>query len=79
MENIVQNSNISAEDVGRAKQAIAKLLSTGLSKYNTGEQRDPEDMYGEKSSERILVLEQVEGDMSLIKGCQTQMTNNDLV
>lgn len=63
----------------RARKGIELLLDTRLSKYNVGESVDIESVYGPKTSKRILVIGQVDGDMSIQLGCNKAIRNNDLV
>lgn len=67
------------ELLNRAAEGIRLLLKTGVSKYNTDKKVDIEALYGPKTRKRILVIGQVESDASIEFGCQTPMTNNDLV
>ncbi|MDW9880477.1 capsular polysaccharide biosynthesis protein [Sinorhizobium meliloti] len=63
----------------RARAVIDSLLNTRLSKYNSTAPVNIEQIYGAKLKKRILVVGQVERDASIQYGCQTRMTNNDLV
>ncbi|MGH0241821.1 capsular polysaccharide biosynthesis protein [Sinorhizobium meliloti] len=63
----------------RARAGIALLTESGISKYNGARQRTAEEIYGEKTRKRVLVVGQVEDDASIRYGCLTRMTNNDLV
>ncbi|MET4690756.1 capsular polysaccharide export protein [Sinorhizobium fredii] len=65
--------------MARALAGIALLLKCGISKYNGGLQRTAEELYGQKTRKRVLVVGQVEDDASIRYGCATPMTNNDLV
>lgn len=65
--------------IERAREAIRRLLSFGLSKYNSGEALDAVELYGSKVSKRILVVGQVEQDASIAYGCKKYVNNNDLV
>ncbi|MBS3650428.1 capsular polysaccharide biosynthesis protein [Pseudaminobacter sp. 19-2017] len=68
------------EVVARGRAGIEALLASRLSKYNVGLGVDVDEIYGPKDRKRILVLGQVEGDMSILKGCNIPgITNNDLV
>ncbi|GEO85177.1 MULTISPECIES: capsular polysaccharide biosynthesis protein [Alphaproteobacteria] len=81
LEHLLQTYDFVA-DAGlmeRARAGIAALIASRLSKYNSGQDTDIEALYGPKRTPRILVVGQVEGDMSMIKGMTRQMTNNDLV
>ncbi|MBD9496893.1 capsular polysaccharide biosynthesis protein [Ensifer sp. ENS01] len=63
----------------RARVGIGQLLGAGVSKYNSVPQRTAEEVYGDKTCKRILVIGQVEDDASIRRGCLTAITNNDLV
>ncbi|MDX1200500.1 capsular polysaccharide biosynthesis protein [Sinorhizobium medicae] len=65
--------------MGRARAGIAFLTESGISKYNGARQRTAEEVYGEKTRKRVLVVGQVEDDASIRYGCLSRMTNNDLV
>lgn len=67
------------EILDEARRSRNTLLASKLSKYNTGYPIEVEEIYGPKTRKRILVVGQVEGDMSIIKGCKIGMNNNDLV
>ncbi len=81
LEHILETYDFSADTtlIERARRGIAALVSSRLSKYNSGEAVDIEGIYGPKNKPRILVVGQVEGDMSMIKGMSRQMTNNEFV
>jgi capsular polysaccharide export protein len=63
----------------RARAGIKTLINSRLSKYNTSNDMNVEDIYGPKTRKRILVVGQVEGDASIEKGCSRKINNNDLV
>lgn len=63
----------------RSKSGIEALLTSRLSKYNIGQTVDIDRVYGPKTRRRILVIGQVDGDMSIQLGCSTAISNNDLV
>ncbi|PZU17852.1 MAG: beta-3-deoxy-D-manno-oct-2-ulosonic acid transferase [Shinella sp.] len=65
--------------MGRAHTAMRRLIDLRLSKYNSSKDVEIEAIYGPKTRKRILVVGQVEGDMSIKKGCQRDIDNNDLV
>ncbi len=81
LEDILNTHDFDADPelTARARRGIDRLLETGLSKYNVGAPADVETLYGPKTRERILVVGQVEGDMSIRLGCDQQLTNNQLV
>lgn len=63
----------------RAKEGIKLMLSSGVSKYNGGHQLTAEEVYGEKTRKRVLVIGQVEDDASIRYGCASPLTNKDLL
>lgn len=63
----------------RARAGIALLTESGISKYNGARRRAAEEVYGEKTRKRVLVVGQVEDDASVRYGCLARMSNNDLV
>lgn len=65
--------------MARAKANLQTLLSTRLSKYNSGETLDINSIYGKKEKKRVLVIGQVERDASITYGCSKKFLNNDLV
>jgi capsular polysaccharide export protein len=65
--------------IERARSAMARLLETGISKYNSGASVNVDELYGPKTKARILVIGQVERDASIAYGCDRPFTNNDLV
>lgn len=65
--------------VDRATAGIEALLRSRLSKYNVGASVKAEELYGVKDRKRVLVVGQVEGDMSIKLGCNRSLNNNDLV
>lgn len=81
MEQIIQNHDFAADPalLRRARAGIDRLVNSRLSKYNVSEDVDIEAIYGPKDRKRILVVGQVEGDMSILKGCERKIDNNDLV
>lgn len=81
LENIIQNHNFKADPalMERAAKGIQNLIGSGLSKYNMSHAADVVDIYGPKDRKRVLVVGQVEGDMSLKLGMKRNLNNNDLV
>jgi len=73
------NFESDAELMANAKTALERMLSAGVSKYNNATQTDIQMLFGKKTKKRVLVIGQVEDDASIILGCDTKMTNNDLV
>lgn len=63
----------------RAKAAIEFIKTNKLSKYNTIRTDLAQTLYGPKTKPRILVLGQVEDDQSLIYGCDSIMSNLQLI
>lgn len=81
LERILETHDFAADRplMQRAEHGLKLLLDSRLSKYNAAPDVDIEHLYGPKMRRRILVLGQVEGDMSLVKGFATKIDNNDLV
>ncbi|MFK4770529.1 capsular polysaccharide biosynthesis protein [Rhizobium sp. ZW T2_16] len=81
LEDILSNYDFSNDKklISRAKKAIAFILSSGISKYNSSTPIDISSVYGAKTKKRILVIGQVESDSSISYGCDKPFTNNDLV
>ncbi|WP_416799356.1 capsular polysaccharide biosynthesis protein [Ciceribacter azotifigens] len=69
----------SPELIHRARRGISALVSSRISKYNAGRAADVQVLYGPKTKPRILIVGQVEGDMSMKKGMRRQLTNNAFV
>lgn len=65
--------------LARAREGIKLLCTTGVSKYNGPNHLTAEDVYGEKTRKRVLVVGQVEDDASIRDGCLRRVTNHDLV
>ncbi|TCM52729.1 capsular polysaccharide export protein [Rhizobium sp. PP-F2F-G48] len=81
LEQILQTYDFSADPalLDRARRGIDSLVASRLSKYNTSRDIDIASIYGPKTRRRILVVGQVEGDASILKGCDRKIDNNDLV
>lgn len=81
LERLLKTYNFDADAKlrERARSGISLLLQTGVSKYNGAPQRTAEEVYGNKTSKRVLVIGQVEDDASIRLGCIKALTNNDLV
>ena len=63
----------------RARAGVAAMLATGLSKYNNAKSKDTSAIFGPKERKRVLVLGQVEGDQSILRGCTRNLGNLDAV
>nr|WP_320143384.1 capsular polysaccharide biosynthesis protein [uncultured Cohaesibacter sp.] len=81
LENLIQNYDFDSNPLlmKRAERGMAKLVESRLSKYNISNDGDIEKLYGKKTKKRVLVIGQVEGDMSIIKGCDCSIDNNAFV
>jgi capsular polysaccharide export protein len=79
LEDLLNYHQFDDDLIARARNGIETLLASRLSKYNVGEAVPIEAIYGPKTRKRVLVIGQVEGDMSLARGCAKPMNNNDLV
>src|SRR5690606_401092 len=77
LEQIIQNHDFAnnPELMERARNGIQKLIGSRLSKYNVSTDVDIEKIYGPKDKKRILVVGQVEGDMSIERGCNRPIDN----
>jgi capsule polysaccharide export protein KpsC/LpsZ len=80
LEDILNHHDFAADAglIERARGGIARLLSTGISKYNAPTET-PAAPYGPKTRRRILAIGQVDGDASIRHGCPTPVTNADMV
>ena len=63
----------------QAREAMERLTTLGISKYNHVEKKDSSKYYGTKHNKRILVIGQVEDDASILRGSKIRWTNNQLV
>ena len=64
----------------KAKELAKTIVGSGLSKYNfPSAQRSVRDVVGHNSRRRILVLGQVEDDLSIQYGSSVKIGGNDLV
>lgn len=81
LERLLETYDFAADKelMSRAHRGIERLIGTGLSKYNGSARRDIEKVYGPKETKRVLVLGQVEGDMSIVKGMERSLDNNNVV
>lgn len=81
LETLLQTYDFAGDPglLARARAGIDRLLHSRLSKYNMSSDIDIAHIYGPKERKRVLVIGQVEDDMSIIKGCASPMDNNDLV
>ncbi len=80
LEDILQHHDFDADPLlmKRARNGMALLLSTGISKYNAP-LRQIALPYGPKRKRRVLALGQVDGDASIRFGCPRPVTNEDMV
>ncbi|APG95395.1 lipopolysaccharide-processing protein LpsZ (plasmid) [Sinorhizobium americanum] len=81
LEHLLETYDFAANQdlMSRARIGIEGLIGSGISKYNASIRVDIERLYGPKTKKRVLVLGQVEGDMSIIKGVDRSLDNNDAV
>lgn len=81
LEDIIQDYDFEGDEVlmRRARMAMIALVDSRLSKYNFAKDADIATVYGPKTRQRVLVIGQVEADMSLKKGDVGGMNNNGLV
>lgn len=62
----------------RARRCISIISTFGLTKYNVSQELALKSL-GRSERKRVLVVGQVEDDASIILGCKTRYTNNDVV
>ncbi|MDQ0319894.1 capsular polysaccharide export protein [Pararhizobium capsulatum DSM 1112] len=81
LEHILENHDFARDATlrQRAERGLQRLLATRLSKYNNATDVTIEAVYGPKDRTRVLVLGQVDDDMSILKGCDRPVGNNDLI
>lgn len=81
LERLLKTYDFDADSelLERARSGINLLVQAGVSKYNGALQRTAEEIYGDKTCKRILVIGQVEDDASIRFGSVKALTNNDLV
>lgn len=81
LEKIIESFDFDGDKalMQRARAGMLALVESRLSKYNLSNGKDIKTVYGPKTRSRILVIGQVESDMSLVKGNVAGMGNNDLV
>lgn len=81
LEHILQTYDFKNDPtlIKRARLGIDQLTKFRLSKYNHLPRTNVEEIYGEKTKKRILVIGQVGNDASIKYGCDREVKNNDLV
>lgn len=79
LEQMLETHDFSQALRERAERGLERLLATRLSKYNNAVDVAIEEIYGPKDRTRILVVGQVDDDMSILKGCDRPFYNNDLI
>ncbi|WP_206391578.1 capsular polysaccharide export protein, LipB/KpsS family [Cytobacillus horneckiae] len=79
LEVLLETYDVSEELLAQADRCIDLLVNMGVSKYNHTTRMNINDLYGQKTKKRILVIGQVEDDASIQYGCSQRMTNNELV
>ncbi|WP_079478048.1 capsular polysaccharide export protein, LipB/KpsS family [Halobacillus salinus] len=81
LEDILNTYDFASDSklINRAGTSIQRLLELSVSKYNNVRSKNAEELYGQKKSKRILVIGQVEDDESIKRGCDKDITNNELV
>lgn len=78
LEQLLNDYVCSDEELARAKVLRQKILMANLTKYNVGTS-SPVEADQEKRNEgrkKILVIGQVEGDQSILKGCKEDVRSN---
>ncbi|AUX80454.1 beta-3-deoxy-D-manno-oct-2-ulosonic acid transferase [Sinorhizobium fredii] len=81
LERTLQTHDFAADKalMDRVDRCTRTLLDLRVSKYNLGKSVVIESILGSKTRKRVLVVGQVETDAAIAFGCDTPMTNNDLV
>ncbi|TDV37320.1 capsular polysaccharide export protein [Paraburkholderia caballeronis] len=81
LEKILNQYDFDADHalMAEARDAMNKIRSLRLTKYNLPQTNRSRIVYGSKSRRRVLVIGQVEGDQSIKLGCDRAITNNDVV
>lgn len=76
LEHLLQHRDLDADEIDRGGDLIRRLRTTGVSKYNTGQDRVERPAGGKPV---ILVPGQVENDASILRGSSAIRTNRDLL
>jgi capsular polysaccharide export protein len=76
---LLNTYEVSEDEKKRGEKLLATMLENKISKYNNAKHVNFDGFYGEKTKHRVLVIGQVQKDMSLKYGCSRKVTNNDLV
>ncbi len=79
LEILLNDYVFSSEELERARTIIDLIQRHGISKYNHAPQLNIDLILGAKTKERVLVIGQVERDLSIKYGCSKPFSNNDLV
>ena len=81
LEELLNNYQCSEDDLARAQMLRAKLLSANMTKYNVGTHAEKMGAVPTLPSDKkiILVVGQVEGDQSIIRGTQSIKSNTELL
>ncbi|WP_319528819.1 capsular polysaccharide biosynthesis protein [uncultured Cohaesibacter sp.] len=81
LETLIETHDFQSDPdlISKAKEGIATLLETRLSKYNISNDAEVFELYGPKTRKRILIIGQVDGDMSIRLGCDQPIDNNTFV
>ncbi len=79
LENMLNDKNLvlSEEQLQRAKNCISKIVETNLTKYNYQPIYEPK--IGRVGVKKVLVIDQVYGDMSITKGMANDNTFKEML
>ncbi len=79
LENLLQNTQFTPDELHRAEKLKQALLENELSKYNLGKKFSRDSLNARPGQSVILIPGQVEGDASIKKGCVDINTNAGLI
>ena len=81
IESLLKNYDFEScpELLKEARECLDLILDNNLTKYNQPDTCRAHEIYGVKSSHRVLVIGQVEDDQSVLYGCDRKISNNDVV
>lgn len=75
LESLITSSNLSSDDRGDVRRTMERLREARLSKYNAS----PEIDLGPRRADRVLVVDQTAGDLSLRYGGCDERTFEDML
>jgi capsular polysaccharide export protein len=77
LENILNNDSFNKKIIDEAQEAMALLIQYNISKYNSGDETFKLSEYDRKN--RVLIIAQTAGDMSLKYGLGEQFTTQEMI